>query len=142
MPVAETPRPPARKEVKLKVAEAMQDDVNRGIVRLDSAIMKDLGINQGSVVELEGSRKTIAIALRAFPADIGLALVRMDGLVRRNAGTTISEYVTIRSCQAKAAKLISIAPVQKGVIFQAHPSIFKRALLERPIRKGDIISLG
>src|SRR3990167_2845165 len=142
MPVAETPRPPARKEVKLKVAEAMQDDVNRGIVRLDSAIMKDLGINQGTVVELEGSRKTIAIDLRAFPADIGLALVRMDGLVRRNAGTTISEYVTIRSCQAKAAKLISIAPVQKGVIFQAHPSIFKRALLERPIRKGDIISLG
>src|SRR3989338_5986543 len=142
MPVAETPRPPARKEVKLKVAEAMQDDVNRGIVRLDSAIMKDLGINQGSVVELEGSRKTIAIALRAFPADIGLALVRMDGLVRRNAGTTISEYVTIRSCQAKAAKTISLAPVQKGVIFQAHPSIFKRALLDRPVRKGDIISLG
>jgi transitional endoplasmic reticulum ATPase len=142
MPVTETNRPPVRKEVKLKVAEAMQDDVNRGIVRLDSAIMKDLGIHQGSIVELEGSRKTIAIALRAFPADIGLALVRMDGLVRRNAGTTISEYVTIRSCQAKAAKLISIAPVQKGVIFQAHPSIFKRALLERPIRKGDIISLG
>src|SRR3989344_6828537 len=104
MPVAETPRPPARKEVKLKVAEAMQDDVNRGIVRLDSAIMKDLGINQGSVVELEGSRKTIAIALRAFPADIGLALVRMDGLVRRNAGTTISEYVTIRSSEAPKTK--------------------------------------
>ncbi len=132
----------SKKEVKLKVAEASQDDVNRGVVRLDSAIMKDLGINQGSVVELEGSRKTVAIAARAFPADIGLAIIRMDGLVRRNAGASISEYVTIRPCQVKAAKTISLAPVQKGVIFQAHPSIFKRALLDRPVRKGDIISLG
>src|SRR3990167_4298780 len=132
----------SKKEVKLKVAEASQYDVNRGVVRLDSAIMKDLGINQGSVVELEGSRKTVAIAARAFPADIGLAIIRMDGLVRRNAGASISEYVTIRPCQVKAAKTISLAPVQKGVIFQAHPSIFKRALLDRPVRKGDIISLG
>ncbi|MBS3064413.1 MAG: CDC48 family AAA ATPase [DPANN group archaeon] len=132
----------SRKEVKLKVAEATQDDVNRGVVRLDSAIIKDLGIHQGSVVELEGARKTVAIVERAFPSDIGLAIVRMDGLVRRNAGATISEYVTIRPCQVKAAKSIAIAPVQKGVIFQAHPSIFKHALLERPVRKGDIISLG
>ena len=99
----------SKKEVKLKVAEASQDDVNRGVVRLDSAIMKDLGINQGSVVELEGSRKTVAIAARAFPADIGLAIIRMDGLVRRNAGASISEYVTIRPCQVKAAKTISLA---------------------------------
>ena len=40
----------SKREVKLKVAEAQQDDVNKGIVRLDSQIMKELGIQQGSFV--------------------------------------------------------------------------------------------
>jgi len=130
------------KEVKLKVAEAIQDDVNKGIVRLDSQIMKDIGIQQGAVVEIEGSRKTVALAGRAYPSDIGLALIRMDGLTRKNAGAIIGEYITVRQLQIKAAKSVSIAPAQKGVMVQAHPSMFKRALLGRALTKGDIISLG
>ena len=31
-------------ELKLKVAEAIQDDVNKGIVRLDSGYMRELDI--------------------------------------------------------------------------------------------------
>ncbi len=34
------------KEVKLKVAEAIQDDVNKGIIRMDSSYMKDADIKQ------------------------------------------------------------------------------------------------
>jgi hypothetical protein len=30
-------------EVKLKVAEAIQDDVNKGIVRIDSSFMQQAG---------------------------------------------------------------------------------------------------
>src|SRR3989344_4923801 len=132
----------AKKEVKLKVAEAIQDDVGKGIVRIDSQIMKDLGIQQGSIIEIEGSRKTAALAGRAYPSDIGLALMRMDGLARKNAGAIIGEYVTVRPTQVKPAKTVTIAPAQKGVLIQAHPAMFKRALLGRAIVKGDIISLG
>jgi transitional endoplasmic reticulum ATPase len=133
-----------RREIKLKVAEAQQDDVNKGIVRIDSQIMKALGIQQGSIVEIEGSRKSVAIAGRAFPSDIGLAIIRMDGLTRKNAGTLIGEYTAIRAVDVKPATTVAIAPAQKGIAIQVLGSTdaFKRALLGRAMIKGDIISLG
>ena len=71
-----------KKELKLKVAEAIQDDVNKGIVRIDSGFMRDLGVRPGDIVEIEGTRKTVAIVDRAYPGDIGLNIIRMDGLIR------------------------------------------------------------
>jgi len=142
MEAAQLNRDSQKKEVKLKVAEAIQDDVGRGIARIDSQIMKDLGIQQGSVVEIEGTRKTVALAGRAYPSDIGLALVRVDGLTRKNAGAIIGEYISLRAVQVKPAKTVSIAPAQRNITVQAHPSMFKRMLLNRAVVKGDIISLG
>jgi len=132
-----------KNEVKLKVAEAVQDDVNKGIVRIDSEVMRTLGIKPGSIVEIEGEgKKTVAIAGRAFPADIGLNLIRMDGLTRRNAGTSIGEYVKVRPAKVQRAKFVILAPAQKGIILRIPPQMAKRALLGRALQKGDIISLG
>ncbi len=135
--MAEKPR-----ELKLKVAEAMQDDVQRGIARIDSQIMKELGIQHGTVVEISGAKKSVAIAARAYPADIGAAIVRVDGITRRNAGTSIGEYVNVKPAELKAAKSVAIAPVQKGIFIQMPPQVFKRYLMSRPVVKGDIIALG
>ena len=59
----ETPVPhlPNQPELKLKVAEAVQDDVNRGLIRIDSVLLKKLGLNSGDIVEIEGGRKTVLI---------------------------------------------------------------------------------
>ncbi len=130
------------RELKLKVAEAMQDDVQRGIARIDSQIMKELGIQHGTVVEISGSKRSVAIAARAYPSDIGAAIMRIDGITRRNAGTSIGEYVTVKPADLKAAKSVAIAPVQKGIFIQMPPQVFKRYLMSRPVVKGDIIALG
>src|SRR3989344_6211232 len=130
------------REIKLKVAEAIQDDVGKGIVRIDSQIMKEIGIQQGMIVEIAGSKRTVAIAGRAFPSDMGLSIIRMDGSIRKNAGTSIGELAIVKRADAKPAKAVTIAPAQKGVMIQAHPDSFKRALLGRAVIKGDIISLG
>ena len=82
-------------EIKLKVAEAIQDDVNKGIVRIDSGFMQQAGIRPGDIVEITGERTTVAIADRAYPGDIGLNIIRMDGIVRRNAKTGIGELATL-----------------------------------------------
>ena len=58
-------------EIKLKVMEAVQDDVNRGLVKTDSSFMKQIGVNPGDVVEIKGERFTAAIVDRAYPGDIG-----------------------------------------------------------------------
>ncbi len=70
-------------DIKLKVAEAIQDDVNKGIVRVDSSFMREIDVRPGDIVEIEGTRKTVAIADRAYPGDIGLNIIRMDGIARR-----------------------------------------------------------
>ena len=129
-------------EVKLKVAEAIQDDVNKGIVRIDSSYMHKIGLRPGDIVEIEGNRKTVAIVDRAYPSDVGQTVIRMDGIVRRNGKTGIGEMVKVRAAEVKEAKSIVIAPSQKGVMIQAHPDVFKRGLLGRAVVKGDIVALG
>ncbi len=129
-------------DIKLKVAEAIQDDVNKGIVRIDSGFMHDLGIRPGDIIEITGERKTVAITDRAYPGDIGLNIIRMDGLIRRNAKAGIGELVSIKKANIIEAKKIIIAPQRKGIVVRANPVIFKQGLLGRAVLKGDIVSLG
>ena len=132
----------ADKELKLKVAEAIQDDVNKGIVRIDSGYLAEVDIKPGEIVEIEGERKTVAIADRSYPGDIGLNIIRMDGIIRKNSKTGIGEIVKIRKAVVKEAKKIIIAPARKGIVIRASPEIFKQGLLGRAVVKGDIVSLG
>jgi len=130
------------KELKLKVAEAIQDDVNKGIVRIDSSFLNEIGIRPGDIVGLEGERKTVAIADRAYPGDIGLNIVRMDGIIRKNSKTGIGEIIKLRKADVKEGKKVIIAPARKGIVIRASPEIFKQGLLGRALTKGDIVSLG
>ncbi|MFT4310336.1 MAG: CDC48 family AAA ATPase [Candidatus Woesearchaeota archaeon] len=131
-----------KQEVKLKVAEAVQDDVNKGIVRIDSTYMHKIGLRPGDVVHIHGQRKTVAIVDRAYPGDIGLNIIRMDGLTRRNARSSIGEFVEITKADVQEAKHVTIAPSQKGISINAPPVIFKQGLLGQAVLQGDIVSLG
>ena len=130
------------KETKLKVAEAIQDDVNKGIVRVDSTYMAEIGLKPGEIVEIKGERATVAIVDRAYPGDIGLNIIRMDGIIRRNAKTSIGEMITIKKAEVKPAKKVTIAPARKDIMIRASSAVFKQGLLGRAIVKGDIVSLG
>jgi transitional endoplasmic reticulum ATPase len=128
--------------ISLNVAEAQQDDVNKGIVRIDSQLMKEIGLNQGDIVEIQGERKTVAIAGRSFPADLGQNIIRMDPLARRNAKTSIGEKVKIKHLEFTPAKSVTLAPVKGRVIIQGDFSGLKKSLLGRALSKGDLISMG
>ena len=130
------------KEIQLKVAEALQDDVNKGIIRFDSSFMKDLDVRPGNIIEIIGERTTVGIVDRALPGDIGMNIIRIDGLTRRNAKTTIGDLVKVRKAEVHECKKITIAPARKGIMIRANPIIFKRGLLGRAVMKGDIVSLG
>jgi len=127
------------KEIKLRVAEALKRDVGRGIVRFDRKYQKQLGVEPGDIVELEGERKTAAIVENAHPDDKGLDIIRMDGYIRRNAGVSIGDYVTIRKAEVQEAKKVVLAPAQRGVYLQIPGELVKRNLLGRPVVKGDLI---
>ena len=129
--------------VRLQVVEALQDDAYKGIARIDPGLMKGLGLDRGDIVSIKGERETFAIVDRAYPADIGENVIRVDGLIRKNAGTSVGETVIVKRANSlKPAKKVTIAPAQKGVVVQGNPEMFKNGLLGRAVVKGDIISLG
>lgn len=129
-------------EIKLRVLEALQDDAYKGVARIDTEVMKVLGLRRGDIIAIKGERETVAIVDRSYPADVGEGIIRIDGLIRKNAKTGIGEMVTIKRVQIKPAKKIAIAPAQSGIMVQGDPEIFKSGLLGRAMVKGDIISLG
>ncbi|PIN69645.1 ATPase [Candidatus Woesearchaeota archaeon CG11_big_fil_rev_8_21_14_0_20_43_8] len=129
--------------IKLKVAEAIQDDVNKGIVRIDTALMNKISVRPGDIVEIIGERNTVGIVDRAYPGDMGLSIIRVDGIMRRNAKTGIGELVQVKKADIKEAKTVTIAPAKKGIVIRASSTgIFKQGLLGRATNKGDIVSLG
>ena len=127
------------KGIKLRVAEALQDDAYRGIARIDFEIMKQLGIRRGDVISIKGGRETVAIADKAYPADVSEGIIRIDGIIRKNSRTGVGENVIVDKANIKEAKKVVIAPAQKGIRVQGD---LKPGLLGRAVIKGDILVLG
>ncbi|NJE41679.1 CDC48 family AAA ATPase [Thermococcus sp. GR6] len=126
-------------KIKLRVAEALKRDVGRGIVRFDRKYQRQLGVEPGDIVELIGERSTAAIVANPHPDDRNLDIIRMDGYIRRNAGVSIGDYVTVARAEVKEAKKVVLAPAQKGVFIQIPGDMVKQNLLGRPVVKGDLI---
>ena len=66
----------------LRVIEARPTDVDKGLARIDPALMDILGISEGDVVAIEGKGKTVAIARKGLPEDANRGVIRMDGAIR------------------------------------------------------------
>ncbi|MFO7654690.1 MAG: CDC48 family AAA ATPase [Candidatus Krumholzibacteriia bacterium] len=127
-------------EIRIKVAESRQPDVGKGLVRLSVDAMATLGLQDGGLVELEGKRRTAAVVLSGFPEDEGLDIVRMDGLLRGNAGIGIGEQVLVRRADAKEARSVTLSPAKPGVRLGGSGDGLKPTLLHRPLVTGDLIS--
>ncbi len=131
-----------KNKIQLKVVEAQQDDVYKGIARLDHELMKELGVQRGDVILIKGNRATVAIADRAYPADVGEGIIRIDGILRKNAKSGLGDVVEVSKVEIKEAKKIMIAPAQKGIMVKGDPESLRRGLLGRATIKGDIVVLG
>ncbi len=125
-------------EVQLRVGDAKQRDVARGIARIDQKTMKKLGISAGDIIEIVGKRKTSAIAWPAYSEDQDRSIIRIDGFVRKNAGVSINEYVIIRQADVKNALSIILAPVDMRLnVDEDFTNFVKNRLMERTFVEGD-----
>jgi transitional endoplasmic reticulum ATPase len=126
--------------LRLKMAEANQGDVGKGIVRISEEYLAKIGVRTLDVVEIMGSRVTSALAINAYSADQGLDTVRMDGLIRSNAGTSIGQYIEVKKADWNEAKHVTLAPVTQGMQIFAPGDVLTKVFQGRPVTKGDIIS--
>ena len=125
-------------DLVLRVAESKQRDVGRGKVRIDADAMKAIGVSVGDIIEIEGKRKTAAIVWPAYTEDQGMDIIRMDGLIRKNASVGIGERVTIRKAEAKVATLVKLAPLSFTItVDSGFVSFVKRRLADTPLVEGD-----
>ncbi|WP_304046340.1 CDC48 family AAA ATPase [Methanobrevibacter gottschalkii] len=123
-------------KITLKVAEAIsQKDVGQGIARLDPKVMDSLNIHERELVEITGEKRTAAIALPS-QTDIGLGVIRIDGLVRKNSGATIGGEVQIRKIKAVEAKKVVLAPIDNNIRVQGD---VRGLFAGKVMVQGDII---
>ncbi len=125
--------------IKLKIAEAEYADVGRSIARIDSTTMEKLGVSTGDIIELVGKNKTAAVVWRSRLKDEGLGVVRVDGIIRKNLGLSLSDIIEINRADAKPAKQILLAPVEKIYLRGDITNYFKQRLLNKPVVKGDLL---
>jgi transitional endoplasmic reticulum ATPase len=97
--------------------------------------MDSLNASTGDVIEIRGKRRTVAKCLPLYPSDEGKRIVRVDGLVRNNAGVAIGDTVVVRKIKALPAEKVIVAPLE------AIPPIDERYLADAlesvPLIKGD-----
>lgn len=127
-----------KREVQLRVGDAKQRDVGRGIARVDQRTMQKLGISAGDVIEIIGKRATSAIAWPAYSEDQNREIIRIDGFTRKNAGVAINEYVIVRPAKVKEALNVTLAPVDMRLnVDDDFTSFVKNRLMERTLVEGD-----
>jgi len=130
------------KEVQLRVADARQRDIGHGKVRIDNKTMQSLGITAGDFVEIHGKKTTVAVAWPAYAEDQGQDIIRMDGIVRRNSGVALNEYVLVRQAEVKEAQSIVFAPTDVRLsIDEDFVNFVKRRFMDMPFHEGDMTLL-
>ena len=114
----------------LKIQEAYSRDVGRGIARIDYDSMDLLNASTGDFMEIKGgeksksTRRTAVKCLPLYPSDEGKGIIRIDGLVRNNAGLAIGDIVVVKKIKAIPAEKVIVAPLE------AIPPIDERYLAE------------
>ncbi len=130
--------------VTLRVARAHhQSEVGLGRARIDSKTRRELDVEVGGFVEIVGKDSTAAKVFRASQEDEDKGIIRIDGMIRSNAGVSIGEKVKVIRADPQPASKVVVAPKipeGKRVRFgQGVENLFRKGLLNRPLVKGDEI---
>jgi transitional endoplasmic reticulum ATPase len=130
------------KEVQVRVADAKQRDVGHGKVRIDNNTMEKLGITAGDFMEVRGKRTTVAIAWPAYAEDQAQEIARMDGLLRKNAGVALNEFIIIKKAEVHDSQTIVFAPTDVRLsVDDEFVAFVKRRFMDMPFVEGDMTLL-
>jgi transitional endoplasmic reticulum ATPase len=126
--------------VNLKVAETNPKLVGRGMALLDPAVMEEMGLSTGDVIEITGKKKSYALLWSGQSEDHGKRLIRIDGYTRNNIRVGIDDNVSMRKVSAKKAEQVILAPTEELNIVGLEDYL-PEMLEGRVVTKGDTIPL-
>ena len=126
--------------VKLRVKEAPSKDVGRGIARIDPEAMDSLKVRPGDLVEIKGGKEGTAV-VKVMPEQKkyrGKGFIRMDGVLRTNAGASLDALVTVEETTASGAERVVLKPLDISARPEARNDTYvRRLLLDTPLKKEN-----
>ncbi|WP_246982879.1 CDC48 family AAA ATPase [Halorientalis marina] len=132
--------------MKLTVKPLKQKDAGRGLAAVDRAAMRELDLENGDYVVIEGKQNGRAVARvwPGYPEDEGQGVIRIDGQLRQEANVGIDDTVTIEAADVQPATSVTVAlPQNLRVRGNVGPHI-RNKLSGQAITKGQTVpfSLG
>ncbi len=132
-------------KLQLRVAEAKHRDLGKHRARIDSELMRRVGVEAGEVIELTGKHRTAVTAWPSDPSEGGgeSDVIRIDGQTRKNAGVGLNEILFVHKALSKPAKAIGLTPLgSTNVSFDKEFCEFvKNRLKGFPVTEGDEVSV-
>ena len=125
-------------EKAIKVAELKPGESGRGIARLDSELMGVLGIKNGDIIQIDGSKKTAVKVLDGYPEDANRGIIRLDNITRKNAGVTSDDRVSVKKITVNGAEKITFAPSGE-LRLQGGEEHLKQIFQGLVLSKGDVL---
>lgn len=126
----------------LRIAEARNKDVGRGIARIDPDISAAYNLKSGDVVEIFNpltGKKTAALLWPGYREDAGTHRIRIDGSIRRNIGAALDERVEAQKIEVKAADSITFGPIGAPIRLR-NAQYLAKVLDNRVVTTGDILT--
>lgn len=100
-------------EIILKIAEASQRHVGKGIAVIDPKVVEDNNWETGQILEIVGNRKSHVKLWPGSAQDYGTGIIKVDGITRHNIGSGIGEKISIKKVDAKEAQQVVVSPIEK-----------------------------
>ena len=104
---------------EVKVKDALKKDAGKGIIRLDSKVMKQLDINPNDVIEIsypKENRKTVGILYPGKKKDKGTKQIRLDQSFRISLGVSLDDIVSIRKIEVVFADQVTFKIAENSAL--------------------------
>ncbi|ELZ04391.1 CDC48 family AAA ATPase [Natrialba aegyptia] len=97
--------------MKLTVKPLKQKDAGRGLAAIDRVSMRELDLENGDYILIEGSDDSQAVARvwPGYPEDEGRGIVRIDGRLRQEADVGIDDRVSVEPADVNPATSVTVA---------------------------------
>ena len=125
--------------MKLIVREAHKSEVGRGIARIDPAIFEEMNLIAGDTILIKGTKDAVALALRAASNYEGTRTIKLDGILRHNAGVSIDDEVEVKKIECKTAKQLMLAPSQQIDFSEDFVDYVHDKLLNTPLLQANVV---
>ena len=127
-------------KITLRVAEAPQNVAGRGIAVIDPELINTQGWRAGDVIEIAGKKKAYSLLWPGQMTDYGKNLIRIDGIIRNDAGVGLDDRVIVRRVEAEPAEKLILYPTEPLRI-EGGEGYLTQILEGRVVSKGSSIPL-